>query len=52
MTVHMSARLAWHIDGWNGHICNNPVCEHILRRAVLLPQSGDRRTARPEGNNG
>jgi len=25
MTKHISARLAWHMDGWNGHICNNPV---------------------------
>lgn len=24
MTVHMSLRLAWHSDGWNGHICSNP----------------------------
>ena len=24
MTVHISARLAWHEDGWNGHICRNP----------------------------
>ena len=24
MTIHISVRLAWHMDGWNGHICNNP----------------------------
>ena len=24
MAVHMSLRLAWHNDGWNGHICSNP----------------------------
>lgn len=24
MTVHISARVAWHDDGWNGHICGNP----------------------------
>lgn len=24
MTVHISARLAWHQDGWNGHICKDP----------------------------
>ena len=24
MTVHLSARLAWHMDGWNGHVCANP----------------------------
>jgi exodeoxyribonuclease V alpha subunit len=24
MTVHLTARLAWHMNGWNGHICQNP----------------------------
>lgn len=24
MVTHISARLAWHMDGWNGHICRNP----------------------------
>lgn len=24
MPVHLSARLSWHMDGWNGHICRNP----------------------------
>lgn len=24
MAVHISARLAWHMDGWNGHVCKNP----------------------------
>ena len=24
MTVHISARVAWHNNGWNGHICKNP----------------------------
>jgi len=24
MTVHLSARLAWHMEGWNGHVCRNP----------------------------
>lgn len=24
MAMHMSLRLAWHNDGWNGHICKNP----------------------------
>lgn len=23
-TIHFSARLAWHADGWNGHICKEP----------------------------
>lgn len=24
MTNHVSARVAWHMDGWNGRICRNP----------------------------
>ena len=24
MAMHMSLRLAWHDQGWNGHICENP----------------------------
>lgn len=24
MAMHMSLRLAWHSDGWNGHICKKP----------------------------
>lgn len=24
MVKHISARLAWHADGWNGHICKKP----------------------------
>ena len=24
MTIHISARLAWHENGWNGKICQNP----------------------------
>lgn len=24
MTVHLSARVAWHADGWNGHVCKAP----------------------------
>jgi len=23
MAKHISVRMAWHNDGWNGHICNN-----------------------------
>ncbi len=26
MTVHLTARLAWHDDGWNGRICERPDC--------------------------
>lgn len=24
MTTHMTLRLAWHNDGWNGRICKQP----------------------------
>ena len=24
-TIHFSARLTWHNDGWNGHICKEPL---------------------------
>lgn len=24
MALHLTARLAWHDDGWNGHICRKP----------------------------
>ncbi|MFC2167769.1 ATP-dependent RecD-like DNA helicase [Acidobacteriota bacterium] len=24
MTIHISARVAWHNNGWNGHICDDP----------------------------
>lgn len=24
MTVHISARIAWHMDGWNGRVCKDP----------------------------
>ena len=26
MTVHLTARLAWHDDGWDGRICERPDC--------------------------
>ena len=26
MTVHLTARLAWHDDGWDGRICERPNC--------------------------
>lgn len=28
MTTHLSARMAWHMDGWNGHICQKPAFNH------------------------
>ena len=29
MTVHLSARLAWHMDGWNGRICRKPAANNF-----------------------
>lgn len=26
MTTHLTARLAWHDDGWNGRVCGKPAC--------------------------
>ena len=28
MAIHMSVRLAWHSDGWKGHICKKP-CKNV-----------------------
>src|SRR5688572_7151418 len=28
MATHLSARLAWHMDGWNGRICQKPAANH------------------------
>jgi hypothetical protein len=51
MTQHLTARLAWHDDGWNGHVCRNPAANtycvgHYSRRLgfwwVLGTGSGDR----------
>ena len=28
MATHMSIRLAWHNNGWNGHICDKP-CDNV-----------------------
>jgi exodeoxyribonuclease V alpha subunit len=24
MSTHLSARVAWHMDGWNGRVCRDP----------------------------
>ncbi len=28
MTTHLTARLSWHMDGWNGRVCQNPSSNH------------------------
>jgi exodeoxyribonuclease V alpha subunit len=32
MTTHLSARLAWHDRGWDGHVCDNP---HLNSSCVI-----------------
>jgi len=44
MTNHLTARLAWHVDGWNGRICEKPECTpialaHTSIRAMSSPVS-------------
>lgn len=29
MPQHLTARIAWHMDGWNGHVCNNPASNYF-----------------------
>lgn len=37
MTIHISARVAWHNDGWNGHICRDPVANTYCVGAHSYP---------------
>jgi len=37
MTIHLSARLAWHMDGWNGRICRMPSNNHYCIGAHSYP---------------
>lgn len=63
MTTHLSARLAWHMDGWEGRPCQDPATncycvgphsypgEMIKEQRQLTPDSGGRlrcRSARVE----
>jgi hypothetical protein len=36
MAIHMSIRLAWHSDGWNGHICKKPCAKYPCKTACGL----------------
>ena len=40
MTTHLTARLAWHMDGWNGRICSDPARNRHCIGAYSYP--GDR----------
>lgn len=37
MTIHLSARVAWHMDGWNGRICRNPAANTYCIGAHSYP---------------
>jgi hypothetical protein len=37
MPVHISARLAWHDNGWNGTVCKNPRCNAFCAGAHSYP---------------
>lgn len=44
MTVHLSARIAWHMDGWNGHVCRNPASNTYCVGAHSYPGDAIRET--------
>lgn len=37
MSVHVSARVAWHADGWNGRICRDPAANTYCVGAQSYP---------------
>ena len=37
MTAHLTARLAWHDDGWNGRVCKQPRCNTYCVGAYSFP---------------
>lgn len=39
MAVHMSVRLAWHSDGWNGHICKYHVKMYIVSDNIPIREN-------------
>lgn len=46
MVKHISIRLAWHNDGWNGHICKNPkaniyCCGHYSYPGNIIARDKD-----------
>jgi exodeoxyribonuclease V alpha subunit len=53
MTVHMSARLAWHLDGWNGHVCQDPASNTYCVGAHSYPGEmvAERRELKVEQEN-
>ena len=37
LTAHLTARLAWHDDGWNGRVCEQPSCNTFCVGANSFP---------------
>ena len=37
MTTHLSARVAWHLDGWNGSVCRQPALNTFCVGAHSYP---------------
>jgi exodeoxyribonuclease V alpha subunit len=37
MTSHLTARLAWHDDGWDGYVCRKPECNTYCIGAQSFP---------------
>jgi ATP-dependent exoDNAse (exonuclease V) alpha subunit len=55
MTIHLTARLAWHDDGWNGRVCRKPDCNTYCVGAQSYPGNvvfRERRLAVEEKNAG
>lgn len=32
MAQHISIRVPWHDNGWNGNVCNGPSCNNLCLR--------------------
>ncbi len=56
MTVHLSARLAWHMEGWNGRVCRDPnglaLSDQVWAEQVELESPDDVGDARLAGSAG
>ena len=37
MVTHLTARLSWHMNGWNGHICSDPASNRFCVGAHSYP---------------
>lgn len=42
MTQHISVRVPWHDNGWNGEVCKQPICNSAcLRLANIYENRND-----------